>query len=86
MKYQFSRWKALIPTLLPLLSLALFAVSGDLWAGVGFFLGIALSTVLGALWCSCPGCGAAMLVRGGMNPFASKPFVCPRCGAEICLN
>ena len=86
MKYDFPRWKILIPTLLPVLSLAVFALSREPWIWAGGFLCLALSAFLGAWWCVCPGCGAAMLVRGGMNPFGGKPYVCPHCGAKICLE
>lgn len=86
MEYEFPRWKALVPTLLPVLPLVLCVLSRSLWAGAASIAGIALSLVLGYLWCSCPGCGGAMLVRGGLSPFGDKPHVCRHCGAVIRLK
>lgn len=85
MQCEFPRWRALVPDLLPVLPLVLCIVFREIWAVVVFFLSIALSIWLGFLWCSCPGCGANMNVRGGLNPCASGPYVCRHCGADIRL-
>lgn len=85
MKYEFPRWKALIPTLLPVPPLVISVVTPELWTAAVFILSIAVSIELGSLWCSCPGCGAAMLVRGGLSPFGST-YICRHCGGEIRLK
>lgn len=85
MHYKFPRWKALIPNLLPVPPLMLCILFQAFWAGVVLVLSVALSIWLGSLWCSCPGCGANMNVRGGLNPFTGRPYICRQCGAEIWL-